>query len=241
MTDDNKISELYQQGREQGPSAHLDDTILNIAKDAVQADTGASKVKGPFSGGWPMTASIVAVLIITVVLVPLLQQEELSPTEKNIMNKPQSLMMEQDAVKQDAVKQKIYREMLNDERMEAKAKSKKRKLVVESRQKAERNMVVSPVLEADFSNVDNISSQEELPMLMSAPALSKESSPLMRSGVSAIMADDLSEAVLQPAEWLEKIKGLINKNELDQARDELMEFKKHYPDEKIDESIRDQL
>ena len=83
MIDDENISKLYQRGKQGKPPAHLDDSILNAARDAVDVSDGQAgnvtqikdTAKSPFSGGWPATASIAAVLIITVILVPLINQE----------------------------------------------------------------------------------------------------------------------------------------------------------------------
>ena len=57
--------------------------FLHAARDAVDVSDGQAgnvtqikdTAKSPFSGGWPATASIAAVLIITVILVPLINQE----------------------------------------------------------------------------------------------------------------------------------------------------------------------
>ena len=86
-TDEDKISSLYQQAKnhdakESGPPAHLDKAILKAAHEAVEHVSPVdelSVVKGPFSGGWRATVSIAAVLIITVILVPLIEQEEPVP------------------------------------------------------------------------------------------------------------------------------------------------------------------
>ena len=83
MIDDENISKLYQRGKQGKPPAHLDDSIFNAARDAVDVSDGQAgnvtqikdTAKSPFSGGWPATASIAAVLIITVILVPLINQE----------------------------------------------------------------------------------------------------------------------------------------------------------------------
>ena len=38
-TDEDKISSIYQQGKEQGPPAHLDDVILKAAHETVEQTT----------------------------------------------------------------------------------------------------------------------------------------------------------------------------------------------------------
>jgi hypothetical protein len=89
MIDDENISKLYQRGKQQTPPAHLDDSILNAARDAVskgKVDDSAQindTAKSPFSGGWSATISVAAVLIITVILVPLINNEPDSPMVKS--------------------------------------------------------------------------------------------------------------------------------------------------------------
>ncbi len=79
-TDKETISKLYKQGEKSGPTAALDDAILSAARNAVQNNaqqTSQSATTGsPFSGGWRASFSIAAVLVISVILIPLLQQEE---------------------------------------------------------------------------------------------------------------------------------------------------------------------
>ena len=108
-TDEENISRLYKQDKEAGPSAHLDHIILSAARDAVEDDAAQDRqqankletarsplVNSPFSGGWRVSASIAAVLVITVILVPLLQQEEMSPTVPGIAEETPVLIKEQD-------------------------------------------------------------------------------------------------------------------------------------------------
>ena len=93
MSDDENISKIYQRGKQGKPPAHLDDSILNAARDAVDVSDGQAgnvtqikdTAKSPFSGGWPATASIAAVLIITVILVPLINQESDVPSSAPVV------------------------------------------------------------------------------------------------------------------------------------------------------------
>ncbi len=93
MSDDENISKLYQRGKQEKPPAHLDDSILNAARDAFDVSDGQAgnvtqikdTAKSPFSGGWPATASIAAVLIITVILVPLINQESDVPSSAPVV------------------------------------------------------------------------------------------------------------------------------------------------------------
>ena len=71
--DDEHISSLYHQADKPEPSAELDDAILGASRKAIEKP---AKARGPFTGGWPAAASIAAVIVITVILVPVLKRQE---------------------------------------------------------------------------------------------------------------------------------------------------------------------
>ena len=75
-SDDDKISSLYHEADKPAPSKRLDDAILGASREAV--DTPAA-TRGPFSASWPAAVSIAAVIVITIILVPVLQQQEPQP------------------------------------------------------------------------------------------------------------------------------------------------------------------
>lgn len=70
--DDDRIKDLYRQSATEQPPAHLDEAILAASRKAVSA---RRRPVAPFSGRWQLPASLAAVLIVTVLLVPLLQEE----------------------------------------------------------------------------------------------------------------------------------------------------------------------
>jgi len=69
--DDDKISDLYRQSASEQPPAHVDEAILAASRKAVSAKPSVA----PFSGRWQLPASLAAVVVVAVLLVPLLQQE----------------------------------------------------------------------------------------------------------------------------------------------------------------------
>jgi len=71
-TEDKKISDAYQRAASTEPPTHLDETILKASRDAVKHTPHA---KAPFSGGWPIPAAMVAVIIVAVIIVPVVMQE----------------------------------------------------------------------------------------------------------------------------------------------------------------------
>lgn len=102
--DEDKIASLYQQGKDQQPPEHLDRAILqaahaavaDIAKNPVTTDS-VTTVKSPFSGGWPAIASIAAVLVISVVLVPLIIEQTPSPDTSRFADEARKVLPKQDS------------------------------------------------------------------------------------------------------------------------------------------------
>lgn len=270
--DEEKISSLYQQNKNQEtneapdemPSAQLDSDILKAAHQAV--DKKPSSVKSPFSGGWPAVTSIAAVLIITVILVPLIKQEAVSPTTESIVEKKLEALSEQDAIGQSNV-----RDMNIDTNIKAKkqslAKEQARRLApaLSSREKS------SKITQDQAFTVEEPMSEAAMPEKTMAPrateiiASPQVSKPTMATMGKSNLYDDETKAeiktetefqqqstpmltadkapaiTLTPKLWLEKIRRLIEQDKLDLAKEELEQFKTKYPDKTIDQSILNSL
>ena len=85
--DDDRIKDLYRQSATEQPPAHLDEAILAASRKAVSAKCHRAPSRllrsltlprpaAPFSGRWQLPVSIAAVVMVTVLLVPLLQEEQ---------------------------------------------------------------------------------------------------------------------------------------------------------------------
>ena len=280
--DEEKISRLYKQGNETGPTAHLDNIILSAARDAVQDDLvqDRQQVKksatarsplfvSPFSGGWRASASIAAVLIITVILVPLLQQEEMSPgvsrvaDETSILKKEQDLISASDVRKTGAVKENRDANITTKKRLKT--------AVPEQEQASQLYQAPSKTVNANTLSRDKqFAAEEKIAPVRAAPEtserlLSPAQQPQPAStavGTAALHdqdqelrtaaeikqpfrgmldADKTSSVTMAAKPWLQKIRQLITQGDLDLAQKELDEFKLHYPDEYIDPSILNQL
>jgi hypothetical protein len=72
------VSSLYHQTPRATPRPELDAKILAASRRAVRS---RPRVAGPFSGRWTVAVSMAAVLMISVILVPLLRQESNGPPE----------------------------------------------------------------------------------------------------------------------------------------------------------------
>ncbi|MCG6870377.1 MAG: hypothetical protein LJE91_17090 [Gammaproteobacteria bacterium] len=76
--EDPMVSSLYHQTPQEKPRPELDTKILAASRRAVRS---RPRVAGPFSGRWTVPVSIAAVLMISVILVPLLRQGSDGPPE----------------------------------------------------------------------------------------------------------------------------------------------------------------
>ena len=183
--DEEKISRLYKQGKDPGPTAHLDDIILSAARDAVQDDgvqhslqakesatTSSPLFASPFSGGWRASATIAAVLVITVILVPLLQQEEMSPgvsrvaDETSTLKKEQNLIRASDVRKPGAVK----------ENREANMTAKKRLKTAVPEQEQAFQLYQAPAKAVNTNTHSRgklIAAEEEMAPVKAAPVMSE--------------------------------------------------------------------
>ncbi len=255
-SEEEKISSIYQQGKEQGPSADLDHVILKAAHEAVAQSTDiTSTAKGPFSGGWPATISIAAVLLIAVILVPLIERQETdSPDFDGLdMDGPDSFRQEEKLEylqQRDSVSRLKAKQQVTVERPRPSAQKEVQKTFQEAGASKKRSLMTSPALKHESrqkpklyqysSDALEMESEVVKPMSASSPA------SLYRDATSSGDQDsndmDSETMVLLSAEkWMEKIRHYLDKGEFDNAQIELNEFKKSYPYEAIDPIIKQRV
>jgi hypothetical protein len=263
MTDEEKISGIYQQGKEQGPSAHLDSAILRAAHDAVESSPSADKhpaVRSPFSGSWPAMVSIAAVLIITVILVPLIEQQEPAPTTFNKPSGEHEQTQKKNLLQETAIRENVLpgkekakkRVMLNtpEQQLEklAEKQAEKRAELKQYRSLPETDSAAgNATLEEDAAAMQSAS-----PAPASVPAASiklrqqtyKSEAPGRQKSLLMMdseISEDALENDLAPQQWLEKIRLLVENGEIKTAKKELDEFKLRYPDEEIDPVLLEKI
>lgn len=74
--EDTSISSLYQQINREDPPAHVDQSILELAHKEVRHDSHHhAHPVSPFSGKWPISASLAAVLVIAFGLITFIDKE----------------------------------------------------------------------------------------------------------------------------------------------------------------------
>ncbi len=244
--DDKKISSLYQQGKNRQPPEHLDNIIQKAAHDAVAAaqDSKGVKAKSPFSGGWPVMASIAALILITVILVPVLEQE----TAPAIVD-----MADDETLKKSKTA---------EQKLRSQPKSGQPQLERSSTQKITSSFKQSyqsaPVTYMDAiekpNNAQESAETLEVMTMFATPSVRTDKNVVRKDGTMKVLTDaephhqktkilatELPSFKITAERWLEKIRLHIERNELILAKEELNKFKKKYPDEKIDQAILDGL
>lgn len=230
-TDNDSISSLYHQADKPAPPQALDDAILAASRSAV---TPASRSRGPFSGDWRVGTAVAAVIAITIILVPVLKQdqpgdalrdpEEQTPGRTELLEEAAPSASESTAV----------RKKTGDIPAPVRAPGMllpNRALVADH--------AVPPTTAGGYDAASESGTEDA-----SYPE-KEEAQPrptAIRSNGSGMQAADSAPfAVYTPEMWEVKISQLIDQDALEQARAELKQLESHYPTYSISPSILDQL
>ncbi len=248
-TEDKKISDVYQKAASAEPPAHLDDAILKASRDAVKHTAHA---KAPFSGGWPIPVSMVAVIIVAVIIVPVVMQESkqapkfdtplpakvttdlLAPLEANSDMKPAGKLKQQrlnNLARPQPASEKPMRmmpelEQLTDE------------LIMEDQVESE-SPAAAPSLNLYEinSSASGASSGRSKIHAETEAAITERKTTIMQG----LMKKERAKRVRSAEDWLNDINKLFADDMLETAREELKLFKKAYPDYTIDKKLTDLL
>jgi len=226
-TDDEKISSLYHEADTPAPSKTLDDAILAASRDAV--DKPAS-TKGPFSGRWPAAASIAAVIVITIILVPILKQQESQQALTQTSRDNNSLPEVPDKTGLNAYRSTEVRMKSTS----APTPASEPAMLLEENDFSEN--------QAMPARSSSSSGAAKSPAAGAASALEKEEmhvqpgAPDMERSIMQA-ADSAPFAILTPEMWEVKISRLITEGKMDEARAEIDKLKQHYPEYIIDPAL----
>ena len=216
--DDDRISGLYREADQPGPSKQLDEAILSASRKALKKPART----GPFSNTWPAVASIAAVVIITVILVPVLVEEE--PLPKREQNH-----LDQDGTAEPAAEMAERYRAAEAEKPPTAARSPAAGTVTAPLQNSlaeEQAIAVSSPAGAPASALRKSSAAADMKQ---APADGSAGRSYSRMEV----ADSAPFAALTPEMWEIRISRLIEAGELEQARTELEKLAQHFPEHRI--------
>ena len=222
--DDEKISSLYNDAGKPGPSPALDDAILSASRKAVAKPART----GPFSGAWPAFASVAAIIVVAIVLVPLIRQE------------PPAHKMEAPTADKQAGAELAEQEPLD---LYSNAESRKS-------DQATSLPAIEPVIDLEHDVAEERqaipgASFSDLPVMRSrSPALGKASTPagVAPAGDSAAdsgsrsrmtAADSAPFAILTPEMWETRITQLLDEGQIELAKAELDKLQQHFPGHEV--------
>ena len=230
-TDDEKISSLYHEAGSPAPSKRLDDTILTASREAV--DTPAA-TRGPFSGRWPAAVTIAAVIVITIILVPVLQQQEPHPAlTQAASEKSRSLVApgetELNAYRPSEVKKKS---------VDAPSPASAPAMLLEDSDYSE-SRAMPARSGASSSATTSPATDAASPLAKEEVHVESDSFDLGRSRMQA--ADSAPFAILTPEMWQVKISRLITEGKIDEAQAEIEKLEMHYPEHIIDPNLLEKL
>jgi len=230
-TDDKNISSLYHEADKPAPSKRLDDAILAASRDAVDKPAAT---RGPFFGSWPAAVSIAAVIVITIILVPVLQQQEPQPALTQATSEKSSSLVAPDETGLNAYRPAEVKKKPVDAPSPASAPAMlpEESDFSESRAMPARSVVNSPAAIAPVTGAASSLEKEEM-------QLESDTSDPGRSRMQA--ADSAPFAILTPEMWQVKVSRLITEGKIDEAQAEIEKLKKRYPDHQIDPSLLKKL
>jgi hypothetical protein len=230
-TNDEKISSLYHEAGKPVPSKSLDDAILGASREAV--DKPAS-TRVPFSGSWPAAVSIAAVIVITIILVPVLKQQEPQQTLTEATRDKSSLPGASDETDLNAYRSTALRKKSMDAPSPASAPAMLPEVndLAADQAMPDRSSVSSPAATAPATGLASASEKEEMQLESDASAID---SSIMQA------ADSAPFAILTPEMWQVKITRLITEGKMDEAQAEVERLEQHYPEHIIDPNLLEKL
>jgi hypothetical protein len=218
-----ELSSLYHKADSATPPASLDATIIAAAKQAVEHKSvrrGSSRA--PFSGGWPVAISAVAVIVVAILLAPMFEQQAPQTDTAPLTYSTNAQRTQAEQAKENSER----------ERKSASAPARLYAPAPVQQQPAATGNLMTDEDSALATHRSTTTAQ--------APGVKKES-PEHRSQTGLNPASGAPLAIFTPEMWLVKIQHLIDSGKIPQARDELDRFRLAHPDYELDQNLLERL
>jgi hypothetical protein len=246
-----ELSRLYADAPQIEPPDHLDAAILAQAHRAVNARPGA-KPKRRWAIPLGMVASLFAVVMIGLQLPYLLQEPALqqAPMEAKV-----AASMDESAAA-PAAKQARSRNLAMDSAKSEIAASKPAPVAAEAYAQPAAPMAAAPAPITRRSELREEAASQSAGTLAKekksndvggsnltdaleppAPAAAVLASPPPVQLERALKKDEADKASQRPEDWLARIRKLKQEGKLEDAKKELAEFKKRYPDYSVPKAL----
>lgn len=252
LSGDSPVSKAYKENARELPPAHLDARIL---AEAHRADAGPKTqlARSPFSGSWMVPASVTAVVVLAVSVAVLLPEGR--PGHERQRDRFEDAMAPE--AESTATGKMLQRE---SKQAPATGYAPPPPSVLESDETpsdapTRKASPVAPAPQAgpapEQRSVSPREAQPSAPAAAARPdadaaADSARKRARAQNGIEAAAKEGLagrveSEAVADADAWLARIDSLIDRGELEAARDSLIEFRRVYPGIEVPQRISEAL
>jgi hypothetical protein len=246
LSGDSSLSKAYKEGSLELPPAHLDARILAQAHRA-DADRKTRRARSPFSGSWMVPASVTAVVLLAVSVAVLLPEGR--PGHERRRDGLDDAMAPEAEINRTG---KLEQRESNQAPAAVYAPPPPNASESTETDSGGASRQASPVAPAP---AERAVSPPEVQPSAAAPAARPDvgaasDSALKRSavgkGAEAAAEEGLaggarSEAIADADAWLAQIGSLIDRGELEAARQSLVEFRRYYPAVKVPQRISEAL
>ena len=212
---DASLSELYRQTRREQPPQHVDAAILALAKQHVEKHLHAVS---PFSARWPVSASMVAVLVLAFGLITFMQWE-LGPEKISSMTVPAHTagnVKKKDAATIDSLsdhpQENAAEPVIAETEMAGAAAPLRAKpagpAAQEHAMRREEKLLAKPPARRDLSSTASQQRQLERKQLQSAPQASAQQKPMLE----AMAKKSETAAAIAPAASEQDAMGMLDES-----------------------------
>jgi len=237
------LSGRYRAGSTEEPSAHLDAAILAAARREV--------ARSRFTRNWHLPASIAAVLIIGVSLALMTSEIEdpMPPADKSAgvaadkaKQAAPALALKQELQARSAPRPGIERETRPSRERSARSDGQ-----ADIRQNLAAERADSVAAAPSVAAPPSTPALRQLEAATTAEPVAEQKSALADSArekrATAALRKEATPSPGEPAEapeeWLKRIGDLLHSGKTAQAREQLAEFTRHYPDYRLPETFRE--
>jgi len=222
------LSAIYAQSRAEEPSESVDKNILQAAQAAVSKNSAGS---GPFSGSWLIPAALAAVLVLAVGITLTLEKPGVNEALQPERYSPTSPAAEADKAKKvtsgkpASLKESARTQSgAGDTREDADALLRSRPAPAAEPEPASTEDTENKPVQSPPAAATVLEAPQESPARMSAPAESTA------GGQQKSQSGTVSSQPQTAERWLQSIQALVQENKTDEARAQLKDFRRVYPD-----------
>lgn len=229
------LSDLYAQGQVDEPPASVDQTILHAAQAAVSKKSTRT---GPFSGSWQIPVALAAVLVLAVGITMTLDKPGRNEVQLLERYTPATSAPPPDAAKKKApgepvpLKENVRTGTVTEDTQEDES--------ILLRNKPAPATEPAPA-SAEDAETKPVQSAPEAAKVFEVPQESSPGSTSPGKPAADGLTEQLPEVVPsepQAAErWLQSIQALVQQHKMDEARQQLKDFRRVYPDYPLPEAL----